>query len=127
MSPRLGWRKDKEGPIEVKAAEPKIIDIGLKTERIELEKVKADLSSKHIEVEVKTLEPLPPPITTIKDPLLHSKIMLVFKDSRGREKTTVYTMSSLSLHEDIDEIFNESGKKTTRMSISISGDVLEKS
>jgi hypothetical protein len=84
---------------------------------------------KEPKISIEIVEPKkdePPPLTILKEEKPYAKVMIIWRDHRGREKATSYTMSSLSLHEDVDESYTETGKKQIHLSISVAGDVIEK-
>ena len=68
-----------------------------------------------------------PIVHTVKDDREYVKVVIVWRDSKGREKTTSYVMSSLELREDVEEKFTEAARKQTRIRLNLEGDVLEKS
>jgi len=105
MSPPKGWTKNKE-PVTVAVLEPKQISIEMVPEKVE-----------------------PAPLVAsapIKDDRFFPKVVLVWRDSKGREKTTTYVVANLVVHEEIDEKFTEGGKKQASIHITIDTDVLEK-
>jgi hypothetical protein len=55
-----------------------------------------------------------------------AKVIVVWRDDKGRERTTSYVIHKLTLREDTSEDFSSSGRKTTRIFMSLEGDVLEK-
>ena len=80
-----------------------------------------------IQVEiVEEKPPDPPALSVIKDDRGHVKLLLVYKDNRGREKVTTYVVSDLSIREEVDEKFAETGRKQTFIHLSLDCNVMEK-
>ena len=75
-------------------------------------------------VEEKTTEP--PALSVIKDDRGCVKLLLVYKDNRGREKVTTYVVSELAIREEVDEKFTDTGRKQTFIHLSLDCNVLEK-
>ena len=65
-------------------------------------------------------------VAPIKDDRFFPKVVLVWRDSKGREKTTTYVVANLVVHEEIDEHFTDGGTKKASIHITIDTDVLEK-
>ena len=72
-----------------------------------------------------TKDELGPSTKNVKEGSDHSKVLIVWRDARGKQRTTQYTMADLTVNESINEEFN-GAKKTTRIHISLDGVVLEK-
>jgi len=73
----------------------------------------------------KAKDDLGPTTKSIKDDSDHAKVIISFKDKRGRMATISYTMAELNVSENIAYEFN-GAKRITRIHISLDGVVLEK-
>ena len=93
--------------------------------------------AKTIQVEIVSDAPVIPPPTPpredagpvvhpVKDDREYAKVIIVWRDAKGKEKTTAYVMANLSVNENVDERFTEAARKQTRIHMSLEGDVLEK-
>jgi hypothetical protein len=69
--------------------------------------------------------PLPEPIKNVQDDSQHVKVIISWRDKKGKLRTTQYVMSTLELHESLTDSFS-GAKKQTRIHLSLDGDVLEK-
>lgn len=72
-------------------------------------------------------KPEPAPIVhSIKDDRPYAKVVIVYRDYKGREKTTQYVVEGLTLQEEVHEKYSETGKKQTSIHMSLDCDVVEK-
>ena len=85
-------------------------------------------SEKKIEVvkPTKTKDDLGPVTKSVPDTSNYVRVIVSWKDAKGRPRTTQYVMADLSLNEGIYEEFKDA-HKTTRIHLSLDGSVLEKS
>lgn len=67
----------------------------------------------------------PPTLKSVPDDSNYAKVLIVWRDARGRERTTQYVMANLGVREDVEEIFTNA-KKKTQIRLIVEGDVLEK-
>lgn len=67
----------------------------------------------------------PDPLRPVKDDDDYAKVIVAWKDAKGRQRTTQYTMSDLRLNEDINDEFTGSKKKTF-IRMTLEGNVVEK-
>jgi hypothetical protein len=116
--PAKGWKKNKE-PVIITPENTTVVSARVS------EPVKVAPPAISVEVvEDKTAELVP--LSVIKDDRGHVKLLLVYKDNRGREKTTTYIVSELTVREEVDEKFTDTGRKQTFIHLSLDCNVLEK-
>jgi hypothetical protein len=78
-----------------------------------------------IEVVKQVKKPAGPATKSVPDDRDHAKVIISWKDARGKLRTTQYVMADLTVNEDINEVFN-GPKKATYFRLSLEGTVLEK-
>lgn len=76
-------------------------------------------------IEKKLPDELGPKTASVKDDSQSARVIVCWKDSKGRDRTTEYTMADLSVSESISEEFT-GAKKKTHIHVTLEGHVLGK-
>jgi len=123
--PPKGWKKKKP----VKLPDKKAIQEAMQKENQlakDTKQAKKEFGALLKKTESKPLkDDLGPPIKNIKDDRDHAKVIISYKDGRGRMATQSYTMAELGISENISYEF-KGAKRVARIHLTIDGVVLEK-
>lgn len=119
--PRKGWKKtDKNPPLADAVVNPPAPPKPERKKRISIEMP----TEPKLETPLKQKDDLGPETKTGSKEE-HTKVIIVWKDARGKEKSVQYIMAEVEAHESLDSIF-EGPKKKTHFHLTIDGMVLEK-
>lgn len=114
--PAKGWKKNKQQQEESIVKAIVIPEVPIKVN-----------SSKQIEIiTTESPKPDPPIVHPIKDDRAFAKVIVVYKNAKGAEKTTQYVVNNLTVREEVDEKYSETGRKQVHIHMSLDCDVMEK-
>jgi hypothetical protein len=82
---------------------------------------------KTVSVEIVTPPPLEvgPLMKAIPDDREYNKIIIIYRDGKGKEKSTSYTVSNLVIEKAVTESYSEKSRRQLRIHMNLDCDVLE--